>query len=150
MHALAVLVAGFACAAASSGVKVLTPEEARSLLETGPERRGFTSAVAQGGGRYVPPDRGGNYGDLIYRYRENGDVLLLREVVVIDELSPSELEVQWYGSLKARRISSVRVLNVGRERAFCARIDVAGAEVAALLRLPPGCDPRVLIEIYGF
>ncbi|EFA04326.2 hypothetical protein TcasGA2_TC014619 [Tribolium castaneum] len=100
--------------------------------------------------RYVPPDRGGNYGDLIYRTRENGDGLLLRELVVLGELSAYELEVQWYARVDAHRVSSVRVLNLGRERAFCERVDVLGAEVQTWLRVAPRYDPRVLIEIYGF
>ncbi|RZB73494.1 hypothetical protein BDFB_006499 [Asbolus verrucosus] len=134
----------------TSGLKILTPEEARNLIETKTDRRESQTASAKEVSRYIPQDTGGNYGDLICRYRENGDVLLLRELVIIDELSPSEQDVQWYASLNARRISSVRVLNIGRERAYCYRIEVAGADALAYVRVPPRHDPRVLIEIYGF
>ncbi|XP_050307137.1 uncharacterized protein LOC126743908 [Anthonomus grandis grandis] len=98
---------------------------------------------------YTADNGYGNPGDLIYRYRESNDVLQIREVIVLPEISSDVQEVQWYAVTQARRITSVRVLNFGRERAYALRIDVAGNEVQAILRIPPNYDPRVIIEVYG-
>ncbi|CAH0557359.1 unnamed protein product [Brassicogethes aeneus] len=99
----------------------------------------------------LPPDQGGNYGDLIYRSRQNGDSLLVRDVVLIPSLDANEQDFQWYTSLpNARSISSVRMLNIGRQRAYTLRIDVAGQDAQVVFRVPSYADPRVLIEVYGY
>ncbi|KAJ8961005.1 hypothetical protein NQ318_020309 [Aromia moschata] len=132
----------------SSDVKILTPEE--SLKAISAAIQGESTKLAEETGRSVPPDNGGNYGDLIHRYRENRDRLLLREVVVIRQLSSVEQDLQWTVSISGARVSSVRVLNFGRERAYGLRIDVAGGDVQAIIRIPPLYDPRIMIEIYGY
>ncbi|KAG5877162.1 hypothetical protein JTB14_031773 [Gonioctena quinquepunctata] len=101
-------------------------------------------------GKSVPPDNGGNYGDLIYKYRENKDTLLLREVVITEALSSYEQDIRWTVSISGGRVTSVRVLNFGRSRAYCLRIDVAAGDVQIFLRIPPLGDPRVMIEVYGY
>lgn len=40
-------------------------------------------------------DNGGNYGDLLYKYRQNGDVLLLREVVIAEVLYSNDQDIRW-------------------------------------------------------
>lgn len=69
---------------------------------------------------------------------------------MLPEISSDVQEVQWYAVTSARRITSVRVLNFGRERAYAVRIDVAGNEAQAILRISPNYDPRIMIEVYGF
>lgn len=91
-----------------------------------------------------------NYGDLIYRWRENKDTLLVREVVINRELTSEESDLIWYVTVQGARITSVRVLNFGRSRAACYRIDVAGGDVQVVIRVPPLGDPRILIEVYGY
>ncbi|KAF7266325.1 uncharacterized protein LOC143203212 [Rhynchophorus ferrugineus] len=91
----------------------------------------------------------GNPGDLVYRYRESSDILQIRDVIVLPEISSDVQEVQWYAITRARRITSVRVLNFGRERAYTLRIDVAANEAQVILRIPPNYDPRIMIEVYG-
>lgn len=83
------------------------------------------------------------------RYRESNDVLQIREVIVLPEISSDVQEIQWYAVTRASRITSVRVLNFGRERAYTLRIDVAGNEVQTILRIPSNYDPRIMIEVYG-
>lgn len=135
--------------AARSSWKILTPEEAYNATQT--RMHELDSVVtAKDVTRKIPQDYGGNYGDLILRYREDGDILLLRELLLIEELSASEVDIEWLATLNARRISSVRVLNIGRERAYCARIGIAERRAQVLLRVAPKRDPRVLVEIYGF
>lgn len=75
---------------------------------------------------------------------------MLRELVINQELASVEQDVHWSVSISGARITSVRVMNIGRERAYCLRIDVAGGDVQAIIRIPPLIDPRVLIEIYGY
>lgn len=91
-----------------------------------------------------------NWGDLIYKWRENRDTLLLREVIVNRELASHDRDLVLYATIRGARISSVRVLNFGRSRANCYRIDVAGGDVQVLIRTPALGDPRILIEVYGF
>ncbi|CAG9854826.1 unnamed protein product [Phyllotreta striolata] len=110
----------------------------------------FDTKFAEGKSGVIPRDTGGNYGDLIYKFRSNSDTLLLREVVIADELYSNEQDLRWTVSINGARITSVRVLNFGRERAFCLRIDVAAGDAEVVLRIPSLVDPRVMIEIYGF
>lgn len=91
-----------------------------------------------------------NFGDLIYKWRENRDRLLLREVVINRELTSDESDLVWYATIPGARISSVRALNFGRSRGACYRIDVAGSEVQVVIRIPPLGDPRIMIEVYGY
>lgn len=70
-------------------------------------------------------------------------------MIVLSEISSDVQEVQWYVVTNVRRITSVRVLNFGRERAYAVRIDVAGNEAQAILRIPSNYDPRIMIEVYG-
>ncbi|CAH1970110.1 unnamed protein product [Acanthoscelides obtectus] len=98
----------------------------------------------------VPPDNGGNYGDLIYRQRSNQDTLLLRELVLNQDLSSSTVDLRWVVSIPGSTITSVRVINVGRERGYCLRIDVQGGDVQVFIRIPPYRDPRIFIEVYGY
>lgn len=128
-------------------LKILTPEEATNLIKNSTRRVHQELDTS----RSVPPDNGApNYGDLILGRRQNGDVLLVRDVVLIEQSSDSELEAQWYTRLDVRRISTVRALNLGRQRAYCVSIDVSGGEAQVVLRNPPYFEPRLLIEVYGF
>lgn len=65
-------------------------------------------------------------------------------------LTSEEQDIRWYVTISGARISSVRVLNFGRNRAYCLRIDVASGDVQVVLRILPLTDPRVMIEIYGY
>nr|CAI5845835.1 unnamed protein product [Callosobruchus analis] len=98
----------------------------------------------------VPPDNGGNYGDLVYRRRSNQDTLLLRELVLNQDLSSATVDIRWVVSIPGSTITSVRVINVGRERGYCLRIDVQGGDVQVFIRIPPLYDPRIFIEVYGY
>ncbi|KAJ8921106.1 hypothetical protein NQ315_015904 [Exocentrus adspersus] len=129
-----------------SEIKTLTPEESSQVISAGIDGETVLADVSRG----VPPDNGGNYGDLVYRYREQKDRLLLREVVISQQLSSSEQDIHWSVSISGARINSVRVLNFGRQRAYCLRIDVAGSDAQAVIRVPPLFDPRIMIEIYGY
>ncbi|CAG9825517.1 unnamed protein product [Phaedon cochleariae] len=55
----------------------------------------FESKLPEEKSADLPPDNGGNYGDLIYRFRENKDALLLREVIITEELSSYEQTIRW-------------------------------------------------------
>ncbi|XP_066156357.1 uncharacterized protein [Euwallacea fornicatus] len=131
-------------------IKVLDPRDESEKLQFVKTRSGVESKVGNTEERIAADNGYGNPGDLIYRYRESNDVLQIREVIVLPEISSDIQEVQWYAVTPARRITSVRVLNFGRERAYTLRIDVAGNEAQAILRIPPNYDPRILIEAYGF
>ncbi|KAJ8947565.1 hypothetical protein NQ314_008577 [Rhamnusium bicolor] len=108
----------------SAEMKTLTPQESSKALaaESNERETSFAEQISRG----VPPDNGGNYGDLVHRYREDRDRLLLREVIINQVLSSDEQDIHWSVSISGAKISSVRVLNFGRERGYCLRIDVAG------------------------
>ncbi|XP_072389311.1 uncharacterized protein [Diabrotica undecimpunctata] len=95
-------------------------------------------------------DNGGNYGDLVFRNRDQRDQLLVREVVILNSRSSGAQELIWTVSIPGARISSVRALNFGRERAFCYSIEVAGGDARVVLQIGPRSDPRVMIEVYGY
>lgn len=127
-------------------LKVLTKQEFQDLSA---KRNGDTVWASETVS--VPPDNGGNYGDLVYRARTNGDRLLVRDVVLLPSLDSFEQDIQWYTSISgARTISTVRVINIGRERAYTLRIDVAGQDAQVIFRVPSYQDPRLLIEVYGY
>lgn len=77
-------------------------------------------------------------------------MLLLNEMVINEALSSTTIDINWTVSIPGARISSVRVLNLGRQRAYCVRIDVQGGDIQAILRLQPYYDPRVLIQVFGY
>ncbi|KAL1490364.1 hypothetical protein ABEB36_013073 [Hypothenemus hampei] len=127
-------------------IKVLDPKDRLEILQF--VNNGSSGVESQ---QEKIDNRYGNVGDLIYRYRESNDVLQIREVIVLPEISSDAQEVRWYAVVPAlHRLTTVRVLNFGTERAHTLRIDVAGNEVQIVLRIPPGYDPRIMIEVYGF
>lgn len=133
-----------------SGLRILTPQESSKIFSTGDKQ--FETKLQEQSAKSgaLPPDNGGNYGDLVYRGREEGDVLVFREVVINQELESQVKDLRLYASLAVRRITSVRVLNLGRERGYTLRIDVVGNEFQTIVRIAPYFDPRLLIEVYGF
>ncbi|XP_030753834.1 uncharacterized protein LOC115880692 [Sitophilus oryzae] len=147
------LVCMWRCCQANEGVKtsvrVLKQGELDVVLEEFAGKDGVESEAVDGR-QSLQDGRDGNTGDLIYRYRESQDILQIREVIVLPQLSSDEQEVQWYAVTDARRITTVRVLNFGRQRAYTLRIDVAGNEAQVILRVPPNYDPRIMIEVYGY
>ncbi|CAH0557360.1 unnamed protein product [Brassicogethes aeneus] len=98
----------------------------------------------------IPPDNGGTFGDLITNPRQNGDSLLLRDVALLPNMYSDEQNFLWLGQLNGRIITSVRVLNFGRHRAYTRRIDIAGPNAQVIFGVMPLNDPRLLIEVYGF
>nr|XP_023021592.1 uncharacterized protein LOC111509962 [Leptinotarsa decemlineata] len=132
--------------------ELITVSPQEYLAENVESRGGlrFDTKLAETISADLPPDNGGNYGDLIYKFRENKDTLLLREVVITDQLSSYEQNIRWTVSISGAQVTSVRVLNFGRSRAYCLRIDVAAGDVQIFLRVPVLGDPRVMIEVYGY
>lgn len=97
---------------------------------------------------YIPQDQGGNYGDLVHLKREVYDVLLLREVVVNSKYNQDtilELETK-VGS----RITSVYVLNFGRERGYVEEITTRGNYVYVRVAIRAYYEIRMLVDVYGF
>ncbi|GLV35931.1 hypothetical protein CBL_09851 [Carabus blaptoides fortunei] len=71
----------------------------------------------------LPYDDGSsNFGDLIHLQKGLRDVLVYSEVLTNDPCSDSETNVQWSGRFPGYMVTQVRVLNVGRQRAFCSFI----------------------------
>ncbi|KAK9888763.1 hypothetical protein WA026_000988 [Henosepilachna vigintioctopunctata] len=100
----------------------------------------------------LPDDDGfSNWGDLVYKSRQNEDVLLLRDLVIFPAVSTNDQTLKYTASFdNANRITSVRVINVGRERIFATEIDVYSSDVEIICVLPAERDPRVFVEVYGF
>lgn len=97
---------------------------------------------------YIPGDQGGNYGDLVHLDRQKYDVLLNREVVINPPFTTDtvlELEGRF-----GRSISSVWVLNFGRERGFTEEIATQGDYVYIRIAIRAGYEIRMLIDVYGF
>lgn len=98
---------------------------------------------------YIPDDNGGNYGDLLLSQRQFGDVLIFRETI-INEVSGNFQDLQVKGSLRGVRITHLRALNFGRERAYVYRLWYTDSgDVGAVMTIRPNFQVRVFIEIYG-
>lgn len=92
-----------------------------------------------------------NWGDAVYKSRQQGDVLLLRHLSIIPKTSSEDQNMIFRGSMKnVLSISSVRFINVGRQRAQAQEIDVSANQVEIFYSVPAEADPRVFIEVYGF
>lgn len=92
-----------------------------------------------------------NWGDSIYKQRQDNDVLLLRDLVIYPVTSSRDQQLKYTASFRnVRSITSVRFINVGRERAQAVEIDVSSNGVEIYFTLPAETDPRVFVEVYGF
>ncbi|KAL3284481.1 hypothetical protein HHI36_018642 [Cryptolaemus montrouzieri] len=99
----------------------------------------------------LPYDDGsGNWGDKVYQQRQDGDDLLLRDLVIAN-VSIFQQDLQYSVQFsKKQAITSVRLINVGRQRAYCTSITIGGKKnVDVFFTIPANKDPRVFIELYG-
>lgn len=97
------------------------------------------------------PNDNVNTGDLIYRTRVGGDRILVREVILIPTLASTD---QIYELVLPHDceldVTTVRFINLGRQRANGLEIDVATSNVINILfEVTAGIDPRILVEVYG-
>lgn len=92
-----------------------------------------------------------NWGDAVYKSRQQGDVLLERHLSAHRGTS-SENRIKKFriAFRNVQFISSVRFINVGRQRAQATEIEVSGNQVEILYVIPAEANPRVFIEVYGF
>lgn len=96
----------------------------------------------------IPEDDGGNYGDLLHLERKGGDSLILRETI-INQIShgPQDLRISGYLPPK---ITHIRALNFGRERAFVYMIaNNENGYVQINMAIKAKLQVRVSIEVYG-
>lgn len=92
-----------------------------------------------------------NWGDLVHLSRQQGDVLLERDLWIRPEISSEDQTMRFRISLKnVQSISTVRFINVGRQRARATKIGVYANQVEIFFDIPAEADPRVFIEVYGF
>lgn len=98
----------------------------------------------------VPQDTGGNYGDLLHLRRQNGDELLTRETIVNEHVDSDYQELHYYAYFRAK-ITAVRVLNFGRQRAYTTEVASDGSEghVDAYMVIAPRYSIRTFVEVYG-
>ncbi|KAL3284482.1 hypothetical protein HHI36_018643 [Cryptolaemus montrouzieri] len=102
-------------------------------------------------GAPLPYDDGsGNWGDKVYQQRQDGDDLLLRDLVIANVSSLNQ-NIQYSVEFsKKQSITSVRLINVGRQRAYCTSITIGSRKnVDVFYTIPANKDPRVFIELYG-
>lgn len=91
-----------------------------------------------------------NYGDLEYGYKHVGDIVLLHQIFVNQNFIAQPQDIQLYACLPSyRKINYVKVSNLERQKAYTQRIDIIRNEFQAIVRIPPLCKPRLLIEVYG-
>jgi len=100
-----------------------------------------------------PDDLSGDFGDLLYRWRQPGDELLLRETFLNDKESYKEQIVFWSGNFNRTYITSVRSLNFGRERGWTRSIHVynkTSVDVDINVIIPANTTVRLFFEVYGY
>ncbi|ENN76175.1 hypothetical protein HUJ04_002319 [Dendroctonus ponderosae] len=91
-----------------------------------------------------------NSGDLIYSTRQPDDMLLIRDIFVPDTVDESRRDLFWNAVIPGGKITQVRALNFGDEKAFATNIEVNKGSVRLYFTIQPQADPRVIFEVYGF
>ncbi|KAL3284488.1 hypothetical protein HHI36_018649 [Cryptolaemus montrouzieri] len=99
----------------------------------------------------LPNDDGTtNWGDQVYKKRHDSDTLLLRDLVIYPTVSSNDQNIQYSAKFSNQQhITSVRFINVGRQRAYCEDINVNNDGVEIDFIIPAGKDVRVFVEIYA-
>jgi hypothetical protein len=69
---------------------------------------------------------------------------------MVEEVSSCDSYVKWYASLDAETITSVRIVNVGRDRGYCEQVNYSRGEVLVIVKVPAYTYPVMFIEIYGY
>ncbi|KAL3284484.1 hypothetical protein HHI36_018645 [Cryptolaemus montrouzieri] len=91
-----------------------------------------------------------NWGDQVYKKKNDGDTLLLRDLVIYPTVSSNDQNIQYSAKFSNQQhITSVRFINVGRQRAYCEDINVNSDGVEIDFIIPAGKDVRVFVEIYA-
>ncbi|KAL3288787.1 hypothetical protein HHI36_003221 [Cryptolaemus montrouzieri] len=126
----------------STDLKVVEPGQ--SILKLDGKKKSFPLTS-------LPYDDGTtNWGDQVFKKRQDGDALLLRDLVIYPSVSSKDLSLQYSATFnKQQSITSVRFINVGRQRAYCDDINIYSDSVEIDFVIPAGKDVRVFVEIYA-
>ncbi|KAL3284483.1 hypothetical protein HHI36_018644 [Cryptolaemus montrouzieri] len=100
----------------------------------------------------LPDDDGTtNWGDLVHGNRQSGDSLIVRDLIIYPTVNSLDLHIDYNPAFRNHRnITSVRFINVGRQRAFCVEIYIYYYGIEVDLIIPAFKDVRVFLEVYGF
>jgi hypothetical protein len=152
MFTICVVVGSFlpflVCGRHITGQVTLDPEDAVRLLQNGTQSRRYQSSCAPRTSSVL--DYGGGYGDLCCNERQYSDYQLVNELIMVEEVTSCDSYVKWYASLDAETITSVRIVNVGRDRGYCEQVNYSRGEVLVIVKVAAYTYPVMFIEIYGY
>lgn len=116
---------------------VVTDGHTRSVVE-----------VPHGGG--VPPDEGGNFGDIEFAWRPKTGRLIARDTVV-NRMRDEDIYLTYSRTFPGYYIDDLRVYNVGRERGYTISASMShdAGGVQAGIFLEAGKTMRMIIETYA-